>query len=110
MIEPILNEIEPLIVNELYRANLTNPPFHSSHEGVAIIEEEVEESKESLEIVFHCFHSLKNNVFNDRYPEADKEAVLMRKHVKYAIAELVQVAAMCDKFYGIRGDTDGDKQ
>lgn len=55
MIEPILNEIEPLIVNELYRANLTNPPFHSSHEGVAIIEEEVEESKESLEIVFHCF-------------------------------------------------------
>ena len=45
MLEPIMKDLEPLVVSELYRANQNHPPFHSSHEGMAVIEEEVEEAK-----------------------------------------------------------------
>ena len=96
MIEPILDSIEPIIVEELSRANLVNPPFHSSHEGIAIIEEELAEAQECMHLADFNFNMAKEHIFHDRDAEYNIQA--LRKQAKYAIAELVQVAAMCDKY------------
>lgn len=98
MIEPIMKELGPLVVSELYRANQNHPPFHSSHEGMAVIEEEVEEAKESMECIEYCIRTLKSDVFHDRFDEAEADVKTMRRHALYAAAELIQVAAMCDKY------------
>lgn len=37
------NDILNLIVDELYKANKSYPAFHSTHEGYAVIKEEVDE-------------------------------------------------------------------
>lgn len=37
------NDILNLIVEELYSANSKHPAFHSTHEGYAVIKEEVDE-------------------------------------------------------------------
>ena len=98
MIDPIVKELEPLVVSELYRANLKHPPFHSAHEGMAVIEEEVEEAKESMECIEYCIRTLKSDVFHDRFEEAEADVKTMRRHALYVAAELIQVAAMCDKY------------
>ena len=98
MIEPIMKELGPLVVNELYRAYQNHPPFHSAHEGMAVIEEEVEEAKESMECIEYCIRTLKSDVFHDRFEEAEADVKTMRRHALYAAAELIQVAAMCDKY------------
>lgn len=98
MIEPLLKSIEPLVVEELARANEQFPQFHSSHEGQAIIEEEVEEAAECMDAVYCLMEQLKQDVFHDRLDEAAENIGLLRRHAKYAAAELIQVAAMCDKY------------
>ena len=98
MIEPLLKELEPLVVSELNRANSVNPQFHSSHEGDAVIEEEVEEVKESMAEVNRAFSLMKSAVFNDHFVTSDDLARMIRKFAKHAAAELIQVAAMCDKY------------
>jgi hypothetical protein len=102
MIEPILNQLEPLIAEELRRANLVNPAFHSSHEGQAIIEEEVREADECMEVVRCLMDRLKQGVFHDCVEKADDSVDLIREHAKDAAAELIQVAAMCDKWDEMR--------
>lgn len=109
MIEPLLKELEPLVVSELNRANLVNPQFHSSHEGVAVIEEEVEEVKESMELMTHLFSVMKNRVFHDDLKGAEDAAERIRRYAKYAAAELIQVAAMCDKYMFMRGGGEDGK-
>ena len=43
MMTKLLTEISTLVSHELERANQDNPPFHSRHEGYAVILEEVNE-------------------------------------------------------------------
>lgn len=42
-------EVQALFDKELKKANENNPPFHSAHEGYAVLLEEVEEVKEELD-------------------------------------------------------------
>lgn len=44
----ILIEIDRLAEEELDRANKIHPPFHSDHEGKAVIQEEIEEAFDCL--------------------------------------------------------------
>lgn len=67
----MLEEHLTAIKDEYERANRKFPPFHSPHEGLAVIEEEFEE--------------LRQEVFKRSH-----EPSLMRK-------EAIQVAAMCCK-------------
>ena len=61
----ILIEIDRIVADELERANKVHPLFHSDHEGVAIIEEEIMEVKVDLEMVDCLFGNLKINVYRD---------------------------------------------
>ena len=99
MIDALLQELEPLVFQEKFRANLQWPPFHSQHEGVAVIDEEVEEAAEEVRRAAECFRNLRYQVYKDFAPEQisrTRDGLRMRS--LRAAAELIQVAAMCDKF------------
>lgn len=98
MIEPLLREIEPLVVDELYRANLVNPQFHSPHEGWAIIREEVQEAENEMKEIRFREINLERYVFTDSLTGANEEVMEMRKAAVRLAAEAIQVAAMCDKW------------
>ena len=98
MIEPILKELEPLVVNELYRANLVNPQFHSSHEALGVIGEEVWECDSEHSDMIEIFECLVASVFDDKYIEAKRYSDTLRRHALDLAAEAIQVAAMCDKY------------
>lgn len=67
-----MSEFHELVAAELARARRKNAPFHTRHEGLAVIEEE--------------FLELRAEVFR-REPHREK-----------LLGELVQVAAMCQRF------------
>ena len=98
MIEPLLKAIEPLIVEELARANEQFPQFHSPHEGWAVICEEVDEAKREMNGVEVSNNSLKRDVFCDYDTWAKIHIESMRKAAVALAAEAIQVAAMCDKY------------
>lgn len=96
----ILIEIDRLAEKELERANKIHPLFHSDHEGVAVIEEEIMEAKTDIGMLDCLFENLKSNVYIDN-TEYIKEINLVksiRNNASLAAAELIQVIAMCDKF------------
>lgn len=93
----ILIEINRLAAEELERVHTL---FHSDHEGVAVIEEEIMEAKTDFKMLNCLFMNLKSNVYQDN-TEYIKEINLVksiRNNASLAAAELIQVIAMCDKF------------
>jgi hypothetical protein len=109
MIEPLLKAIEPLVVEELARANEQFPQFHSPHEGWAVICEEVEEATMDMVKIDSLNQALKREVFCDNEEDANKQIEDMRKLAVALAAEAIQVAAMCDKYKFMEVD-NGDKQ
>jgi hypothetical protein len=98
MIEPLLKAIEPLVVEELARANKQFPQFHSPHEGWAVVCEEVDEAKREMDLVDVMNNSLRLDVFRDNDEGANMHIKSMRKAAVALAAEAIQVAAMCDKY------------
>lgn len=105
----ILIEINRIVADELERANKVHPLFHSDHEGVAVIEEEIMEAKTDFGMLDCLFENLKSNVYRDNI-EYIKEINLVesiRNNASLAAAELIQVIAMCDKFEKSQEVRDG---
>ena len=98
MIKPILDDLKPLVADELKRANLTHPHFHSPHEGWAVILEEVEEAKKEMDDIELWVEGLKYDVFSDSYQAANKLVKDIRDKAVRLAAEAIQIAAMCDKW------------
>lgn len=91
--------IKALIEHELYEANKKFPPFHSVHEGKAVIEEEIDEALDEIEQVIMFFENLWEGIKKDEPMDRliiDVETI-DGKAIN-AIEELIQVAAMCKKF------------
>ena len=91
----LLKSIDPLIRGELDRANDKFPQFASSHEGYAVLLEEVEETKEEMsrlevETKFLWQTVRGNNPFS--YAED------IKRTATNLAAEAIQVAAMAQKF------------
>ena len=87
------------IANEEYeRANKKFPLFHSDHEGIAVIEEEILEADVEWENTTETFRDLKISVFTDDDIGALIDAENIKKYAINACAECIQVIAMCDKF------------
>lgn len=100
--------VRTVVIEELERANEKFPLFHSDHEGVAIIEEEKIEAKEETDKVHKSMYWLKQQVFKDN-PEAALNSVeILRDHAINAASELIQVAAMCEKFIISRKERNED--
>lgn len=94
-----LNDIEILISEELERANEENPLFNSRHEGLAVIEEEVWEAGLEFDAVKKYLDKVKLKTFIDDTIDTDRWVIDgLRKYALKAAAELIQTAAMCDKW------------
>ena len=102
--EKLKNQIETLAKEELERANEKFPLFHSDHEGLGVLEEEVVEADYEWRCVNSDFIDFKLNVFHDM--EIDKIINIenLKIHAINACAETIQVIAMCDKFIDSKVD------
>lgn len=95
----LLNSVETLMFEELTRANQDNPLFNSRHEGLAVIEEEAWEAEQEFESVKKCLDKVKIQTYIDDTADADRWiADGLKKYALRAAAELIQTAAMCDKW------------
>ncbi len=94
----LLKSIEPLIQEELDRANEKFPQFSSSHEGYAVLMEEVEEAEEDMKKVTAFLGMLKELVKGNEYPWQHQRLVYIKANAHELAAEAIQVAAMAQKF------------
>lgn len=96
--DEIKKAIEQIAAEEYERANKKFPLFHSDHEGLAVIEEEIVETGADWIAVTEHFGELKISVFTNAEIEKIIDAQNIRKYAVNACAECIQVIAMCDKF------------
>lgn len=103
----LTEKVEELTRDELKRANKEFPMFHSRHEGWGVISEEIFEVEEEFEHVDLNASTLKVFIFRDFDSEnLCREASNLKEHAIYAAAELIQVAAMCQKMIDSEGSHD----
>lgn len=103
--------IELLIRMELKSANEKFPPFASTHEGWAVLFEEVAETNKEIEDINDIAMVLFEDIMKSHaYDElkADRVSDIRHSAVK-GIEELIQVAAMCDKFKAL-GEANSMKE
>lgn len=91
-------QIEALIQDELTRARTMFAPINSNHEGYAVVLEEMEEADGQITLLKHrilgawCGTKDNDNALVNAYITQAAE------HARGAIKELIQVAAMCDRW------------
>lgn len=100
------NLIPSLVGTELRNANEINPPFHSMHEGYAVMLEEVEETKEALKSVEAFLTLIWNRVRWNETKAAMQMAEELEAKAIHLAAEAIQVAAMARKFQAIGTEKD----
>lgn len=99
--------VRTLLLEELDRANKKFPLFNSDHEGVAVVEEEKYEAKEEFDKVHKGMYWFKRQVYTDNSEAALNSAEILRDHCINTAAELIQAAAMCEKFIMSRKERNG---
>lgn len=88
-------KIHELVVQELDEANKKYPLFHSPHEAYAVLLEEVGEMGDDVCVITDHMRAMWDCVKNDN--EIEYWADRIHRQAIYAIQELIQVAAMCEK-------------
>ena len=92
----LVSEVKAMVTVELINANKDFPMFRSTHEGYAIIKEEVEEAEIEMKSVKcnleYSWELIKNNV------SALGLVKQMQNKATLLAAESIQTAAMCQKF------------
>ena len=95
----LIKDVSKLINEEGKRSMVEHPFFNSTHEGYAIVKEEIEEAEVENEIVnvslTKLWDEIKNNGSNERISSICE---VMKSHAMLNAAESIQVAAMCQKF------------
>lgn len=92
----LIKEVETAAENELNRANEKFPLFNSTHEGWAVIQEEVKEMDTELTAMGHALNSFTEDVFRNK--DTTNMVRMIKEQAISAAAEMIQVAAMCKKF------------
>lgn len=94
-----LDKLPALVAEELEAANKAHPPFHSLHEGFAVLLEEFDETKGALLEVERCLtESIWGAVKSDSWQLCELRAVTLKQKAIQVAAEAIQVAAMAQKF------------
>lgn len=93
-----ITKIEELAKAEYENANEKYPPFHSIHEGFAVLAEEYDETKSCNEIIENLLKTAWENVKHDDFETLQNCIEHIRKNAVLAVCEDLQVIAMCDKF------------
>lgn len=97
----VKDKLIALVGEELEAANAIHPPFHSLHEGYAVMLEEVEEAKDALEMIENATKSVWYFIKCDDTKEAYLDAASIEKYAINLASEAIQVAAMARKFRAI---------
>lgn len=93
----VLDKLPALVVEELEAANAENPPFHSLHEGWAVLKEEVEEAREDCDDVEFSTRQLWAAIRGNHNLQTELSAKKLSKQAQSLAAEAIQVAAMAEK-------------
>lgn len=80
---------------EVKRVNEIHPLYHSGHEAIAVLAEEVEEAREELESIKVHLAKMWERVRMDF--ELNYPAELVKEHAIELANEAVQVAAACER-------------
>lgn len=99
----LVDAVNRLADEELERANSEFPQFHSHHEAIGVIDEEIYELTCELTRVNNDDKELHVAVFNDQYDTAEDIVLEQIKVLPYAIAEAIQVLAMYKKYAHFMG-------
>lgn len=92
----IKEDVIKLVEKELKSANEKFPLFQSDHEGYAVIKEEVEEAKEEVVWVKEKLECIWELIRKNK--DATLEAEFLKEFAIKGAIELIQVAAMAQKF------------
>lgn len=94
----LINQVNGLVDDEVGRTMKVHPLFNLTHEGIAVIKEEIEETEDELsqlnENTLGAWHFVKKD--NTKLLLINIET--MKGNAIRLAAESIQVAAMCDKF------------
>ena len=97
--EELVECLKIAMIKELERANKKFQMFQSTHEGYAVLLEEVEEVQEEVEQIKESLEILWEGT--KRYWTSEsliKRCEKIKKHAILNAAESIQVAAMAEKF------------
>lgn len=112
MIGPVTEDLEFVVDKEVKRAKaIHGDTYHSPHEAYAVLREEIEEAQRDLRDIEQIFFKRDEGfvragmwglVSCSHMDKVSREAMRtmlndIAKQAVYAAAELVQVAAVCDK-------------
>lgn len=98
-------ELGKLVELELEAADRENPPFHSAHEGYAVILEEADEAQAELEALLAWVRELWEDIKMNAGKARNFTAGIEYRALRLA-AEALQVAAMARKFQQLGGKRD----
>lgn len=94
-----LKEIISDLVDKEKTSAIKNHGYaHSDHEALALLQEEIWEAGTEMQRVRIYEHSLKKQVYTNNDDLALEHICEIKNNAIKATCELIQVAAMCDKF------------
>ena len=96
--QEIIKWVDRIVADELERANDEFPLFHSKHEALGVLLEEISEASDEIKILDDAIKIVTESTFNDDDNKLSVYRSVARRRVIYAIAELIQCAAMLDKW------------
>jgi hypothetical protein len=92
------DEIKNLVKEEIKSARTKFAPFNSSHEGYAVILEEIEEAEAELELLRGYFNDLWKEIKEDNEYRQGLVISSLRSTYPHLIKEFIQVGAMIECF------------
>lgn len=98
------NVLKKLASQELAEAAQIHVPFHSLHEGYAVILEEMDNLREEVQSAGVYMDHLWDQVRYDNHDRAREFAARIRDTAIHAAAEALQVAAMAQKLIDMGGE------
>lgn len=94
-----LKEIISDLVDKEKTSAIKNHGYaHSDHEALALLQEEIWEAETEMQRVRIYEHSLKKQVYTNNADLALEHICEIKNNAIKATCELIQVAAMCEKF------------
>ena len=98
--QEIVKGVNALATEELIRANKAHPLFHSDHEALGVIGEEVYEVRVEGGMMELAFTNFQTSVYTDRENwKKDDDIKDLRKAAMLCACEAIQTVAMCDKYF-----------
>jgi len=98
MRQGLINSVAAITVNEQVESMRKFPLFSSTHEGYAVILEEVEEAREEVEYIVEDMNIMWLYIKANDTKNAMYYVEKLKRRAISAACEMVQVAAMAQKF------------